>query len=798
MPGHYNPDEFSQLHKTLSKSFVMQRKTLVRVLGLEGRVSELEAQQAAEEQAKEGIDEILNDIHEAKEKEVGGTKTKTKPKAKAKPKVKPKAKKTRVKGKRIRKPKIDADKFKRGTSQETVEERLERQSRNRQETAAAEEHKKSDEFTETTTGTDPKTGEPLSSEERKKRFKAKFIPKTGFDSKDIKPETEAEIGDDSKKDKIVTFLNGDVKDNLDDVRDDLKQIEGLLKDQNKSADDQYEEMRQGILAAKKKKREEKLEDKDKKPGSGLKDKMLDMVTKPAGSFFDKIIRFVTMTFLGSVVNRLLSILKDPAQLLDPIKQFFNVFIGMFNTVMKSLWMITGAPINLVISTINKGVGGIIDGINSVSGLLALPKLDAPEIPLIPGPPQVPMIPLSKTAQEKNEEAVGMSGGGLVPGDDGIDGAEGKKGGEGLDGKEVIGKDGKEVIGKDGKDGKEVIGKDGKDGTAVGMAGGGVVPGSFENITNTETSTPTKNSSDPFSFGKKFVSPEEAKERVAAMGMPSMELMDGTVVPDFGKMGGESVTQGLQLTRDIMVQNEAPPERIAKVDELMAMPDAQPESIATKINQIVPGSMENTMMNVAADISAKAKMSGGGIVRNLNVRRQGFGGGGYAAPYPTTNLLGMGHNVIDTAPGNIMGYNKGGKVIRYNKGGKVIRYNKGGKVPGSGTGDTVPAMLTPGEFVMSKGAVDMIGSDKLMAMNKAGGGTNQPKLMKFAGGGIVPGIEAPSKKRGGVVVISGGGGGGNAPAGGGDSGGGSETPNFSSTDPNNITIPVVKSLYNIMG
>ena len=199
-------------------------------------------------------------------------------------------------------------------------------------------------------------------------------------------------------------------------------------------------MRQGILAAKKKKREEKLEDKDKKPGSGLKDKMLDMVTKPAGNFFNKIIKFVTMTFLGVVVNRLLSILKDPAQLLDPIKQFFNVFIGMFNAVMQGLWMITGAPINFVISTINKGVKGIIDGINSVTGLLALPKIDPPEIPLIPGPPQVPMIPLSKTAQEKNEEAVGMSGGGVVPGDDGIDGAEGKKGGEGLDGKEVIVKD----------------------------------------------------------------------------------------------------------------------------------------------------------------------------------------------------------------------------------------------------------------------------------------------------------------------------------------------------------------------
>ena len=33
---------------------------------------------------------------------------------------------------------------------------------------------------------------------------------------------------------------------------------------------------------------------------------------------------------------------------------------------------------------------------------------------------------------------------------------------------------------------------------------------------------------------------------------------------------------------------------------------------------------------------------------------------------------------------------------------------GGEVPGQGTGDTVPAMLEPGEFVMSKGAVDQIG------------------------------------------------------------------------------------------
>ena len=125
-----------------------------------------------------------------------------------------------------------------------------------------------------------------------------------------------------------------------------------------------------------------------------------------------------------------------------------------------------------------------------------------------------------------------------------------------------------------------------------------------------------------------------------------------------------------------------------------------------------------------------------------------------------------------------------------------KMNKGGTVPGSGTGDTVPAMLTPGEFVMSKGAVDKIGVDNLTAMNASGGGTNVPKLMKFAGGGMVPGIDAPSG-RGGKVVVIGGGGGSSAPRGVASSGSSGGSRRFSSTDPNNMTIPVVKSLYNIM-
>ena len=125
-----------------------------------------------------------------------------------------------------------------------------------------------------------------------------------------------------------------------------------------------------------------------------------------------------------------------------------------------------------------------------------------------------------------------------------------------------------------------------------------------------------------------------------------------------------------------------------------------------------------------------------------------------------------------------------------------KMNKGGQVPGKGTGDTVPAMLTPGEFVMSKGAVDQIGVANLMQMNKAGGGTNKPQLMKFAGGGSVPGAPGP-RRRGGVTIVGGGGKSGGGGATSGSTPGGLVTP-FSSSDLRNTGIMVIKSIYNIGG
>ena len=66
------------------------------------------------------------------------------------------------------------------------------------------------------------------------------------------------------------------------------------------------------------------------------------------------------------------------------------------------------------------------------------------------------------------------------------------------------------------------------------------------------------------------------------------------------------------------------------------------------------------------------------------------------------------------------------------------FSGGGLAP-KGT-DIVPAMLTPGEFVMSKGAVDTFGTDFMRSINAAGGGTNRPTKMDgttyAAGGGSI--------------------------------------------------------------
>ena len=85
--------------------------------------------------------------------------------------------------------------------------------------------------------------------------------------------------------------------------------------------------------------------------------------------------------------------------------------------------------------------------------------------------------------------------------------------------------------------------------------------------------------------------------------------------------------------------------------------------------------------------------------------------------------------------------------------KSYGFSGGGLASGFVSGekgvDKVPAMLSDGEFVMSRGAVSKYGVDTLEAMNAAGGGTNKPKVMSgttyAAGGGMVGRSNTPFSK-----------------------------------------------------
>ena len=55
--------------------------------------------------------------------------------------------------------------------------------------------------------------------------KAKLLPGTTFSSQDIKPDNEAEMEEEgSKKGDVIAFLNGDVKDKLEEINQSVIEI----------------------------------------------------------------------------------------------------------------------------------------------------------------------------------------------------------------------------------------------------------------------------------------------------------------------------------------------------------------------------------------------------------------------------------------------------------------------------------------------------------------------------------------------------------------------------------------------
>ena len=328
MPSHYNPDEFSQLHKTVSKSFAMQRKTLVRVLGLEGRVSELELQQIADEKAQEGIEEILDEMRgedSQEESEIGGTKTKTKPKVKKRPAT-PVGKKIPT-GKK--KPKIKAKK-------KTIKA-------------------KDIGYSSRVFGKD-QSGEYVSPEERKARFKLGDKQPAGELSKDVVEPPAAAAQPSPVSDGLLNAVKG--------IAASVDRIKESLLNQGKVQKSAAEKSRKAGEEKEAKKRESGLE-KFLGPVKAAGAKVL----APFKSMMSSVFEFLTKILFGRIAFKLFEWFADPANA-DKIKSIFKFIADWWPVIVAGLMAIIGPGVAFTVGLVALlvwGIPKIIDAVKSVFG-----------------------------------------------------------------------------------------------------------------------------------------------------------------------------------------------------------------------------------------------------------------------------------------------------------------------------------------------------------------------------------------------------------------------------------------------
>ena len=703
------PIQIADLHKTLSKSFGMQRKTLVRVLGLEKKIEELQAvkekveevvedigedkieevvedikeekapeEETSEEEIPEGLDDVLDDIRG--EKEEGGTETKKPAATKKKPRKKPTARKIPTKKPVAKKKKISAEALKKGTVMDP-------------------------DFKSRVMGEDEK-GEYLSPEERKIRFKKSKISADSIRGVDKSQNPDISGIFDGKDDKKTEIegLKG-IRDVLDDI---LKVLRLDFKGDRKEARDDQKVAAQD----KRDKREGKLEGGGIKKSVGLIGKGLKAVVSPFTSIWDSVINFIKFTLIGVLFNKAMKWFNNPknqgkaksigkffkdwwptlataaALFLTPLGGLVKGVVGLLTAIIPKIVMAIAANPFAALALV--GTGLVIWGISKMANKKQDNKgggeVDEGEGEGVTtertsqsfttrGGPEAEQLK-NQMAESRGEETQGFKQGGLV---------------------------------NDQTSAQNFVQKYNQGGLVQHLNEGGKAKTMSDELGHTRGTV-----TDPKE--KARIEAETLfwlnKERTEVLGLPPLDKItyaDGVeltkamgseyygggvkeksdIQSDFDTMtkttwktksrGAETIFQGSvgQLTEE------------DKQNYLASNPQAR---LAQALNQQIE------MDNLGADISASAKMNGGGSVK---------------------------------------------------------KFNKGGKVPGSGNKDTVPAMLTPGEFVMSKGAVGKYGMDTLENMNAAAGSGSSSKKKDTVPAMLTPGefvVSAPAVQQYGVDTM----------------------------------------------
>ena len=185
-----------------------------------------------------------------------------------------------------------------------------------------------------------------------------------------------------------------------------------------------------------------------------------------------------------------------------------------------------------------------------------------------------------------------------------------------------------------------------------------------------------------------------------------------------------------------------------------------------------GLIPDEVTQAGDDAVAAQGMKSGGLIKEQIEKLDAFVGGGLTRGSDTVPAMltpgeyVMSKNAVAMYGGGLFeGMNKAAgstsrprrsQGVTYAAEGGSIGTSSGERVTGAGV-DTQLIAAQPGEFVMSKGAVQEFGVSTLEGMNKAGGGTNKPKkaTVKAVRGGSI--INNTFNQGGLVTTFSGGGG-----------------------------------------
>ena len=654
------PIELAQLHKTLSKSFGMQRKTLARVLGLEKKLSQLESEVAAaeasreeareaaeeaveaaeelekelgdEDEIPEELDNVLDDIRgEETEEEVGGEESSGTPGVATKidpPKTTPKKKKKRPRIK-IRKTKISAADIKKGTPFDEG-------------------------YASRVMGQDDK-GEYLSKEERIRRFKGEPLAKPD----DLKPgdtetsaaeTSDAEVDTEKSQEGLVSILKS-ISSSVDGIKETLIGQAEVSKEQTDFLRRQQEN----------KKRDKKESGLEKMMG-GVK-KVASTALKPVMGIWEKIVNFLTNVLFGKVVMDLFSWFSNPANK-DKVTSIFRFIKDWWPLLVAGIMAFVGPGVTFVVGAIallTWGIPKIVDAVKSIFGFGSKidKELEKGESDALKDsedlesgmdselkaqlddkqknteqPQELKQTEQAAEDTKKETEALGMNKGGEVPGTGDKDTVPAML----TPGEFVMSKDAVEQYGVDTMEGLNAA----AGGTNIptlmgGFNEGGKVQTMSEKLGHTRgTVTDPKEKKAQEDYMLEWVN----KERVEFLGLPPLDKLTYAQGVELTQMMGPgpktTETSDTHFDFDNMLKTTTRSktrgdESISEMSVGILTEEDKQDYLASNPSARLAQDLKDQfeLDNLGASISASAKMNGGGLVPAFNGGGlvQGYRGGG---------------------------------------------------------------------------------------------------------------------------------------------------------------------------